>query len=123
MPDNSFFARLLGEDKRISTRRGVDAHRALGGGSIGFTACLCYGLHRSHRCEGVFLSASFRFGSGMRGGAFLATIRAAVVPRNELGRSVKKKPHAAIRKAPAPWRAETKTVKMAGLTRLATEGH
>ncbi len=68
MPDKQLLC-LLGEDKRYIYRA---AAWMLTGSlcSIGFTACLCYGLQLLlSRCKDVLLPASFRFGSGMCGGA------------------------------------------------------
>ena len=121
MPDKQLL-RLLGEDKRYIYRAVL---WMLTGSlcSIGFTACLCYGLQLlligARRPSTCFLSVWERY---VRRCAFFATTRAAAV-RDRLGRSVKKSLRAQLyAKLLRLGVRETKTVKMAGLTQLATEG-
>ena len=92
-------------------------------GSIGFTACLCYGLHLLLTdAKASFYPLPFVLGVVCAAVRFLATIRAAVV-RDRLGRSVKKSLRTQLyAKLLRLGVRETKTVKMAGLTQLATEG-
>ena len=88
MPDKQLL-RLLGEDKRYIYRAVV---WMLTGSlcSIGFTACLCYGLHLLliDAKTSLYL-LPFVLGAVCAAVRFLATIRAASV-RDRLGRSVKK---------------------------------
>ena len=118
MPDKQLL-RLLGEDKRYIYR--AVAWMLTGSlCSIGFTACLCYGLHLLLIDARTLLP--FTLGAVCAAGRFLATIRAAAV-RDRLGRSVKKSLRAQLyAKLLRLGVRETKTVKMAGLTQLATEG-
>ena len=121
MPDKQLL-RLLGEDKRYIYRAVL---WMLTGslGSIGFTACLCYGLQLlliDARTSLYLLP--FALGAVCGAVRFLATIRAASV-RDRLGRSVKKSLRAQLyAKLLRLGVRETKTVKLAGLTQLATEG-
>ena len=121
MPDKQLL-RLLGEDKRYIYR--AVAWMLTGSlGSIGFTACLCYGLHLllADAKASLYL-LPFAFGTVCAAVRFLATIRAAAV-RDRLGRSVKKSLRAQLyAKLLRLGVRETKNVKMAGLTQLATEG-
>ena len=121
MPDKQLL-RLLGEDKRYIYRAVV---WMLTGslGSIGFTACLCYGLHLLLiDAKASLYLLPFVLGAVCAAVRFLATIRAASV-RDRLGRSVKKSLRAQLyAKLLRLGVRETKTVKMAGLTQLATEG-
>ena len=110
MPDKQLL-RLLGEDKRYIYRA---AAWMLTGSlcSIGFTACLCYGLHL------LLIDARTSFYP-------LPFILGAVcgAARDRLGRSVKKSLRAQLyAKLLRLGVRETKTVKPAGLTQLATEG-
>lgn len=121
MPDKQLL-RLLGEDKRYIYRAVL---WMLTGSlsSIGFTACLCYGLHLllTDAKASLYL-IPFVLGAVCGAVRFLATIRAAAV-RDRLGRSVKKSLRAQLyAKLLRLGVRETKTVKMAGLTQLATEG-
>ena len=121
MPDKQLL-RLLGEDKRYIYR--AVAWMLTGSlGSIGFTACLCYGLHLLLTdAKASFYLLPFALGAVCGAVRFLATIRAAAV-RDRLGRSVKKSLRAQLyAKLLRLGVRETKTVKMAGLTQLATEG-
>ncbi|MFQ7004582.1 MAG: ABC transporter transmembrane domain-containing protein [Ruthenibacterium lactatiformans] len=101
MPDKQLL-RLLGEDKRYIYRAVV---WMLTGSlcSIGFTACLCYGLHLLLiDAKASLYLLPFVLGAVCAAVRFLATIRAASV-RDRLGRSVREKPAGtAVRKAPAP---------------------
>ena len=121
MPDKQLL-RLLGEDKRYIYRAVL---WMLTGSlcSIGFTACLCYGLHLlliDARTSLYLLP--FILGAVCAAVRFLATTRAAAV-RDRLGRSVKKSLRAQLyAKLLRLGVRETKTVKLAGLTQLATEG-
>ena len=121
MPDKQLL-RLLGEDKRYIYR--AVAWMLTGSlGSIGFTACLCYGLQLllADAKASLYL-LPFVLGAVCAAVRFLATTRAAAV-RDRLGRSVKKSLRAQLYAKLlrlGVW--ETKTVKMAGLTQLATEG-
>ena len=118
MPDKQLL-RLLDEDKRYIYRAVL---WMLTGSlcSIGFTACLCYGLHLLPIDARTLLP--FTLGAVCAAGRFLATIRAAAV-RDRLGRSVKKSLRAQLyAKLLRLGVRETKTVKPAGLTQLATEG-
>ena len=121
MPDKQLL-RLLGEDKRYIYRAVL---RMLTGSlcSIGFTACLCYGLQLLFvGAKASFYPLPFVLGAVCAAVRFLATIRAAAV-RDRLGRSVKKSLRAQLyAKLLRLGVRETKTVKMAGLTQLATEG-
>lgn len=121
MPDKQLL-RLLGEDKRYIYR--TVAWMLTGSlGSIGFTACLCYGLHLllADAKASLYL-LPFVLGAVCAAVRFLATIRAAAV-RDRLGRSVKKSLRAQLyAKLLRLGVRETKAVKMAGLTQLATEG-
>ena len=121
MPDKQLL-RLLGEDKRYIYRA---AAWMLTGSlcSIGFTACLCYGLHLLLiDARTSFYPLPFILGAVCGAARFLATIRAAAV-RDRLGRSVKKSLRAQLyAKLLRLGVRETKTVKPAGLTQLATEG-
>ena len=121
MPDKQLL-RLLGEDKRYIYRAVV---WMLTGslGSIGFTACLCYGLHLLLiDAKASLYLLPFVLGAVCAAVRFLATIRAASV-RDRLGRSVKKSLRAQLyAKLLRLGVRETKTVKPAGLTQLATEG-
>ena len=121
MPDKQLL-RLLGEDKRYIYRAVV---WMLTGSlcSIGFTACLCYGLHLLLiDAKASLYLLPFVLGAVCAAVRFLATIRAASV-RDRLGRSVKKSLRAQLyAKLLRLGVRETKTVKMAGLTQLATEG-
>ena len=121
MPDKQLL-RLLGEDKRYIYC--AVAWMLIGSlSSIGFTACLCYGLHLlliDARASLYLLP--FILGAVCAAVRFLATIRAAAV-RDRLGRSVKKNLRSQLyAKLLRLGVRETKTVKMAGLTQLATEG-
>ena len=121
MPDKQLL-RLLGEDKRYIYR--AVAWMLTGSlGSIGFTVCLCYGLHLLLTdAKASFYLLPFALGSVCAAVRFLATIRAAAV-RDRLGRSVKKSLRTQLyAKLLRLGVRETKTVKMAGLTQLATEG-
>ena len=121
MPDKQLL-RLLGEDIRYIYR--AVAWMLTGSlGSIGFTACLCYGLHLLLTdAKASFYPLPFVLGVVCAAVRFLATIRAAVV-RDRLGRSVKKSLRTQLyAKLLRLGVRETKTVKMAGLTQLATEG-
>ena len=121
MPDKQLL-RLLGEDKRYIYR--AVAWMLTGSlSSIGFTACLCYGLHLLLiDARTSFYMLPFGLGAVCAAGRFLATIRAAAV-RDRLGRSVKKSLRAQLyAKLLRLGVRETKTVKPAGLTQLATEG-
>ena len=121
MPDKQLL-RLLGEDKRYIYRA---AAWMLTGSlcSIGFTACLCYGLQLLLiDARMSFCLLPFVLGAVCAAVRFLATTRAAAV-RDRLGRSVKKSLRAQLyAKLLRLGVRETKTVKMAGLTQLATEG-
>ena len=121
MPDKQLL-RLLGEDKRYIYR--AVAWMLTGSlGSIGFTACLCYGLHLllTDAKASLYL-LPFILGAVCAAVRFLATIRAAAV-RDRLGCSVKKNLRAQLyAKLLRLGVRETKTVKLAGLTQLATEG-
>ena len=121
MPDKQLL-RLLGEDKRYIYRAVL---WMLTGSlcSIGFTACLCYGLQLLFvGAKASFYPLPFVLGAVCAAGHFLATIRAASV-QDRLGRSVKKSLRAQLyAKLLRLGVRETKTVKMAGLTQLATEG-
>lgn len=121
MPDKQLL-RLLGEDKRYIYRAVV---WMLTGSlcSIGFTACLCYGLHLLLTdAKASFHLFPFVLGAVCTAVRFLATTRAAAV-RDRLGRSVKKNLRSQLyAKLLRLGVRETKTVKMAGLTQLATEG-
>ena len=121
MPDKQLL-RLLGEDKRYIYR--AVAWMLTGSlSSIGFTACLCYGLHLLLiDARTSFYLLPFALGAVCAAVRFLATTRAAAV-RDRLGRSVKKNLRAQLyAKLLRLGVRETKTVKMAGLTQLATEG-
>ena len=121
MPDKQLLL-LLGEDKRYIYR--AVAWMLTGSlGSIGFTACLCYGLHLLLiDAKASLYLLPFTLGAVCAAVRFLATIRAAAV-RDRLGRSVKKSLRAQLyAKLLRLGVRETKTVKMAGLTQLATEG-
>ena len=121
MPDKQLL-RLLGEDKRYIYR--AVAWMLTGSlCSIGFTACLCYGLHLLLTdTRASFYLLPFALGAVCAAVRFLATIRAAAV-RDRLGRSVKKSLRTQLyAKLLRLGVRETKTVKMAGLTQLATEG-
>lgn len=121
MPDKQLL-RLLGEDKRYIYRAVL---WMLTGSlcSTGFTACLCYGLQLLFvGAKASFYPLPFVLGAVCAAVRFLATIRAAAV-RDRLGRSVKKSLRAQLyAKLLRLGVRETKTVKMAGLTQLATEG-
>ena len=110
MPDKQLL-RLLGEDKRYIYRAVL---WMLTGSlcSIGFTACLCYGLHLLLTdAKASFCLLPFVLGA----------VCAAVGDR--LGRSVKKSLRAQLyAKLLRLGVRETKTVKPAGLTQLTTEG-
>ena len=88
MPDKQLL-RLLGEDKRYIYR--AVAWMLTGSlCSIGFTVCLCYGLHLLLiDAKASLYLLPFALGSVCAAVRFLATIRAAAV-RDRLGRSVKK---------------------------------
>ena len=104
MPDKQLL-RLLGEDKRYIYR--AVAWMLTGSlCSIGFTACLCYGLHLLLiDAKDVLLHASFRFGSGMRGAA-LSCHDSRRGGAGQAGAQREEKPAgAAVRKAPASRRA------------------
>ena len=121
MPDKQLL-RLLGEDKRYIYR--AAAWMLTGSLSgIGFTACLCYGLHLL--LVGAQASAYLLplvLGVACTASRFLSTIRAAAA-RDNLGRSVKKSLRAQLyAKLLRLGVRETKAVKLAGLTQLATEG-
>ena len=120
MPDKQLL-RLLGEDKRYIYRAVL---WMLTGSlcSIGFTACLCYGLHLLLTdAKASFCLPPFALGGGMHGGALYCHRAAAV--RDRLGRSVKKNLRAQLyAKLLRLGVRETKTVNPAGLTQLATEG-
>ena len=121
MPDKQLL-RLLGEDKRYIYR--AVAWMLTGSlCSIGFTACLCYGLQLLLiDARTSFYLLPFGLGAVCAAVRFLATIRAASV-RDRLGRSVKKSLRAQLyAKLLRLGVRETKTVKPAGLTQLATEG-
>ena len=121
MPDKQLLC-LLGEDKRYIYR--AVAWMLTGSlCSIGFTACLCYGLHLLLIDANASLYLiPFGLGAVCAAVRFLATIRAAAV-RDRLGRSVKKSLRAQLyAKFLRLGVRETKTVKPAGLTQLATEG-
>ena len=121
MPDKQLL-RLLGEDKRYIYR--AVAWMLTGSlCSIGFTACLCYGLHLLLTdAKASFYPLPFVLGAVCGAVRFLATTRAAAV-RDRLGRSVKKSLRTQLyAKLLRLGVRETKTVKMAGLTQLATEG-
>ena len=121
MPDKQLL-RLLGEDKRYIYR--AVAWMLTGSlGSIGFTACLCYGLQLLFvGAKASFYPLPFVLGAVCAAVRFLATIRAAAM-RDRLGRSVKKSLRTQLyAKLLRLGVRETKTVKMAGLTQLATEG-
>ena len=110
MPDKQLL-RLLGEDKRYIYRAVL---WMLTGSlcSIGFTACLCYGLQL------LLIDARMSF-------CLLPFVLGAVCAavRDRLGRSVKKSLRAQLyAKLLRLGVRETKTVKPAGLTQLATEG-
>ena len=110
MPDKQLL-RLLGEDKRYIYRAVL---WMLTGSlsSIGFTACLCYGLQ--------LLLIDARTSLYLLPFA-LGAVCAAV--RDRLGRSVKKNLRSQLyAKLLRLGVRETKTVKPAGLTQLATEG-
>ena len=113
MPDKQLL-RLLGEDKRYIYRAVV---WMLTGSlcSIGFTACLCYGLQLLLiDARMSFCLLPFVLGAVCAAVRFLATIRAASV-RDRLGRSVKKSLRAQLYAKLLRFGArETKTVKMAG---------
>ena len=115
MPDKQLL-RLLGEDKRYIYRAVV---WMLTGslGSIGFTACLCYGLHLLLiDAKASLYLLPFVLGAVCGAVRFLATTRAAAV-RDRLGRSVKKNLRAQLyAKLLRLGVRETKTVKLAGLT-------
>ena len=121
MPDKQLL-RLLGDDKRYIYRAVL---WMLTGSlcSIGFTACLCYGLQLLFvGAKASFYPLPFVLGAVCAAVRFLATIRAAAV-RDRLGRSVKKSLRTQLyAKLLRLGVRETKTVKMAGLTQLATEG-
>ena len=121
MPDKQLL-RLLGEDKRYIYRAVL---WMLTGSlcSICFTACLCYGLQLLFvGAKASFYPLPFGLGAVCAAVRFLATTRAAAV-RDRLGRSVKKSLRAQLyAKLLRLGVRETKTVKMAGLTQLATEG-
>ena len=121
MPDKQLL-RLLGEDKRYIYRAVL---WMLTGSlcSICFTACLCYGLQLLFvGAKASFYPLPFGLGAVCAAVRFLATTRAAAV-RGRLGRSVKKSLRAQLyAKLLRLGVRETKTVKMAGLTQLATEG-
>ena len=121
MPDKQLL-RLLGEDKRYIY---CAVAWMLTGSlcSIGFTACLCYGLQLLFvGAKASFYPLPFVLGAVCAAVRFLATIRAASV-RDRLGRSVKKSLRAQLyAKLLRLGVRETKTVKPAGLTQLATEG-
>lgn len=121
MPDKQLL-RLLGGDRRYIYR--AVAWMLTGSlSSIGFTACLCYGLHLllvGARASAYFLPLVL--GLVCTAARFLSTIRAAAA-RDNLGRRVKKSLRAQLyAKLLRLGVRETKTVKMAGLTQLATEG-
>ena len=113
MPDKQLL-RLLGEDKRYIYRA---AAWMLTGSlcSIGFTACLCYGLQLLFvGAKASFYPLPFVLGAVCAAVRFLATIRAAAV-RDRLGRSVKKSLRAQLYAQFLRLGVrETKTVKMAG---------
>ena len=113
MPDKQLL-RLLGEDKRYIYRAVV---WMLTGSlcSIGFTACLCYGLHLLLiDAKASLYLLPFVLGAVCAAVRFLATIRAASV-RDRLGRSVKKRLWVQLYAKLLRFGArETKTVKMAG---------
>ena len=115
MPDKQLL-RLLGEDKRYIYRAVV---WMLTGslGSIGFTACLCYGFQLLLiDAKASLYLLPFILGAVCAAVRFLATIRAAAV-RDRLGRSVKKNLRAQLyAKLLRLGVRETKTVKLAGLT-------
>ena len=121
MPDKQLL-RLLGEDKRYIYRAVL---WMLTGSlcSIGFTACLCYGLQLLFvGAKASFYPLPFVLGAVCAAVRFLATICAAAV-RDRLGRSVKKSLRTQLyAKLLRLGVRETKAVKMAGLTQLATEG-
>ena len=120
MPDKQLL-RLLGEDKRYIYRA---AAWMLTGSlcSIGFTACLCYGLHLLLTdAKASFCLLPFALGAVCTAVRFNCHRAAAV--RDRLGRSVKKSLRTQLyAKLLRLGVRETKTVKMAGLTQLATEG-
>ena len=110
MPDKQLL-RLLGEDKRYIYR--AVAWMLTGSlSSIGFTACLCYGLHLLLiDARTSFYPLPFILGAVCGAARFLATIRAASV-RDRLGRSVKKSLRAQLyAKLLRLGVRETKTVK------------
>ena len=115
MPDKQLL-RLLGEDKRYIYRAVL---WMLTGSlcSIGFTACLCYGLHLLLiDAKASLYLLPFGLGAVCAAVRFLATTRAAAV-RDGLGRSVKKSLRAQLyAKLLRLGVRETKTVKLAGLT-------
>ena len=113
MPDQQLL-RLLGEDKRCIYR--AVAWMLTGSlSSIGFTVCLCYGLHLLLiDARTSFSLLPFVLGAVCAAVRFLATIRAAAV-RDRLGCSVKKRLRAQLYANLLRFGArETKTVKMAG---------
>lgn len=121
MPDKQLL-RLLGEDKRYIYR--AVAWMLTGSlCSIGFTVYLCYGIQMLLiDARTSFYLLPFTLGAVCAAVRFLATTRAAAV-RDRLGRSVKKNLRAQLyAKLLRLGVRETKTVKMAGLTQLATEG-
>ena len=121
MPDKQLL-RLLGGDRRYIYR--AVAWMLTGSlCSIGFTACLCYALHML--LAGTQVSAylfPLAFGAVCAAVRFLSTVRAAAA-RDRLGRSVKKSLRARLyAKLVRLGVREAETVKLAGLTQLATEG-
>ena len=122
MPDKQLL-RLLGEDKRYIYR--AVAWMLTGSlSSIGFTACLCYGLHLLLTdAKASFCLLPFALGAVCTAVRFLATIRAAAV-RDRLGRSVKKSLRAQLyAKLLRLGVRETKTVKPAGADPTGHGGH
>lgn len=121
MPDKQLL-RLLGGDRRHIYR--AVAWMLTGSlCSIGFTACLCYGLHLllvGARASAYFLPLVLGMVCAVV--RFLSTIRAAAA-RDNLGRSVKKSLRAQLyAKLLRLGVREAETVELAGLTQLATEG-
>ena len=122
MPDKQLL-RLLGEDKRYIYRA---AAWMLTGSlcSIGFTACLCYGLHLLLiDARTSFYPLPFILGAVCGAARFLATIRAAAV-RDRLGRSVKKSLRAQLyAKLPASRRAGDENREAGGADPAGHGGH
>ena len=130
MPDKQLL-RLLGEDKRYIYRAVL---WMLTGSlcSIGFTACLCYGLHLLLiDAKASLYLLPFVLGAVCAAVRFLATIRAASV-RDRLGRSVKKSLRAqlyakpagtAVRKVPASRRAGDENREAGGADPTGHGGH